>query len=677
MHILNNLSFTIVAYTLKKRKMYMKNIAYLSVILALVFMGSCTDELENKGRVVSDEEKGVDLQFTSLQAANITSGIRVFGFEENNLFVSENPTVALADTSLKQRMSLPVTTTGQDKIVLVANAGSKGTQTPFISTFQPYVLSYTDVMFSLVDVGFGLPEPTQYYYGNKSFPLSVTAPVPEYTIYMNNLCSRTVVDFVDEYPGSIDSVQVWIDNVGKSIRFDGTTSAVGTTEKYGFYPMLGDTLAKDSFLVFPSQLSTKPIINALFYLKSGSIKQFKKTLTYDFVSNKVLDFTFDLTNVKDTMDLTVVMKDWDGTVMQTMGSSLNLGMKLNGGYAPNYTKADITLSNAFTNTISYPIIYEQLPVNAIGVDSLNLSIPIGNTELGSYKITNILLYDEDGSFEALIDTMSFEMQLNLNVISAPVYGRTGYDNYVFKRLMQTVDGSSGSVYPGTSIMTQIITNPTYNVFTNLGVFGLSQATVRNENRLSAWNIPSSYSTLSTVNIDSMGAMLTQMIQFGLPPTQVRTIDLRNLPKLSSIYLGANLMIDINLAGLKSLSSFTSGFTTADLLALRTVNISGTNITMLPIGATAITSLYWSACNITDVLLNASKPQLLAMTGIKLLDLSNNKLTSYPALSSLAAAGLTSYNVSGNSIVSCALVWMKPFGEINIIPQRTGFNWWCP
>lgn len=644
----------------------MKNSTYISWILVLLplFFCGCKEDMTPQDKT-PDSGQGL-FYFSTKNVSGISSGIRVFAFDKDDHFWLENPTVPLADTAIYQSITLPL---GEDKLVLLANAGAKGTQAPIVTPLSPHMASLSDVMLRLNDNGSGLEQPVKYFYGLKVFQL-VAGPDQKIQVEMKNLCSKVEAIFTNGVENTIDSVRMSIENAGKDILFNGTVSAVGTTLPHTFRKGTNQLVASDTFLLFPSKAGVPPVVHATFYLHNGHTRIFQKELSYAFVSNKVLRFTFDLQDVEDQIDLTVQTTDWEGTHTQTVQS--NLTMTLNGGNPANYTMADITLQYNFSPSTVYPIIFRQLALTPDGSGGLKLAVPLSNLEQGKYRVTDITLYDVEGSFPALKDTVDFDMGFDLNNIPANVYGRPQYENLLLKKWLKVVDGNGGQTFPGTTLIGQINGNPSFDLTTSLPTLGITQTTVRGEARISAWNLPSATaSLLAHFIVPAEIKAMKQLTTLALPTCLVRDIDLRNLPSLTSLTLAGNTMTDINVSGCKGLTSFSSGFTAQDFAALTTLNCSYTGITTLSASLVNLTSLTWTNSNLSL----ANVQVIKGYTKLTLLDISANLLTDYPDFSGLLL--LTTYRVSGNNIISCALAYMHKFGADNILPQRTGNNWWCP
>lgn len=648
----------------------MANLKHIRTLLfiPLLALGGCRDEsIVNE----SEEEASAKISIAPQYVSGITSGIRALGFAGDNHFIVENPTITLSDTAIIHTMNLPV---GDVQIVLLANAGAKGNVTSLASPLNPHVTLFTDPMFRLTDAGHGLPEPPKYFYGHQTVALVLNA-VPQVQIQMKNLCSKADIRFTNTIPNTIDSVQVYIENAGREILFNGMVSATGTTTKHSFKKGAGNLVQPDTFLLFPSKTGTTPILHAIFYQTSGHTRVFSKTLTgYQFISNKILRFTFDLANVQDYITLFVQLTDWEGTV--TQGVNSNLTMTFAGGNPANYTAADVTLLYQYSPTSTYPVKYRRLALQSSG-GNLQLSVPLTNLEQGLYKVTNVRLYDTEGSFEALQDTVSFDMALNLNTIPVTVFGRTQYENNLVKQWLKVLDGNNGLTYPGTAIMNQINTNPTLDLFPSLlATMGFTTSTVRGETRVAGLNV--SNTQILNFAVPAYISALTQFKTFGLAPGLLKTINLSGIPSLTSVNLAGCGMTSVNVSGCTGLANIigiTSGTPlSSDLLALQTLNCSSTSIQVLPAGLTNLKYLYWSNCGLPQVAVTV----ISGYTQLITLDISANQLTDYPNFSTLVGLNtLTTYIVTWNNIVSCALPYMNKFGENNILPQRTGNNWWCP
>lgn len=643
----------------------MKNKYTSWIMIFLLWVGGgCKEDIVREEKTDGGEQG--QFYFSTRSVSGISSGIRVFAFDKDNHFWLENPTVPLADTSVYQPVTLPL---GEDKLVLLANAGTKGTQAPIFTPLSPHMASITDVMLRLNDNGSGLERPVKYFYGLKIFQL-VAGPDQKIQVEMKNLCSKVEAVFLNGVENTIDSVRISVENAGKDILFNGTVSAVGTTLPHTFKKGVDNLVASDTFLLFPSKVGVAPVVHATFYLHSGHTRVFRKELNYAFVSNKVLRFTFDLQDVEDQIDLTVQMTDWEGTFTQTVQS--NFTMTLNGGNPANYSVADVTLQYNFSPSTIYPIVFRQLALEPDGSGGLKLAVPLSNLEQGKYRVTDIVLYDVEGNFPALQDTVDFDMGFDLNTIPVNIFGRPQYENLLLKTWLKVLDGNSGQTFPGSALMGQINSNPSFDLTPSLPSLGITQTTVRGEARISAWAIPSaSASALANFIVPSEMKAMSQLKAFTLPQSLVRNIDLRNLPALTSLSLAGNTMASINVSGCLGLTSFSNGFTAQDFSALVTLNCSSSGITSLPASLVNLTSLMWANCSLGL----ADIQVVIGYTKLVQLDISDNLLTDYPDFSGLAL--LAAYNVSGNDIISCALAYMHKFGADNILPQRTGNNWWCP
>lgn len=601
--------------------------------------------------------------FSLTSVGGLTSPIRVFGFDADNHFIAENSSIALSDTSVNQRMVLPI---GNDKIVLLTGAGTKGDNASIATVMSPHMASYSDAMLRLTDAGAGLPEPTDYFYGKRLFDLQ-PGPIVNMTIEIKHLCSKSRVEFINSVENTIDSAQVYIENAGREIRFDGTVSSVGTTVRHGFIKSTNNLLPTDEFLLFPSKSGVKPIVHAIFYLASGHQKVFRKELNYQFISNRILKFTFDLTDLEDNIQLTTTIADWDGTTSQTVQSDLKL--RFTNGNALNYTKADVTLQHNFSPGNSYPIHLYGLALAQNTSNQLELSVPLTNLEQGAYTITSVSLYDTDGSFEALRSPVDFDMGFALNSIDADVLSRTQHEYNMIREWLKVMDGNNGATFPSTTTLNQMQTMTDAQMATLLPTLGFTSATIDGQSRITEFNIPSSATALSSFIVSDNARLLMKLNRISLPTCLVRTITAKSLPALATIILSNNTMTSIDLSDCPLLNSFSTNFTTADKLALLSLNVTSTSVSVIPTGLTNLQTLRWGDCSLTDVSVVLSCPNL------SLLDISYNNLTLYPDVHTLTQ--LTSYNVSNNSIISCALSYMRIFGADNILPQNTGYNWWCP
>lgn len=631
-----------------------------AITLTLLASVSCT-KVDESAKPLQAELSQVSFSLTA--ASGITSPIRVFGFDKDNHFIAENTSVPLPDTSVVQQMVLPV---GDDKIVLLTGAGSKGDNALIATTMSPHMASFYDPMLRLTDAGAGLPEPADYFYGKRLFTLQ-SGPIVSMIIEMKHLCSKTRVEFINSVPNTINSAKVYIENAGREIGFDGSTLSVGTTVRHSFVKGANNLLPTGEFLLFPSKSGIKPIVHAILTLADGHQKVFRKEIDYQFISNKILKFTFDLAQLEDNIELTTTIADWDGTVSQTVQSDLKL--RFTNGNATNYTKADVTLQHNFSPTNSYPIHLAGLALTPNAGNQLELSVPLTNLEQGAYTITGVTLYDADGSFEALRAPVDFDMGLALNSIDADVLNRTQHEYNMVREWLKVLDGNAGATFPTTTILNQMQSMTDAQMATLLPTLGFTSTVIGTESRITELNIPSSTSALASFVVTDNARQLMKLNRISLPTCQVRTFSAKNLPALTTVDLSHNTMSSIALSGCPLLTGFSTNFTSADKLALTSLDISSTAISSLPSGLTNLQTLRWANCSLTDV------SAVLACPLLTLLDISYNKLILYPDVTSLTS--LASYNVSNNDIISCALSYMRTYGADNILPQRLGYNWWCP
>lgn len=630
----------------------------VAIILILISSVSCTKESEAPQQQAQFWHKTF-----SLTAVGITSPIRVFGFDKDNHFIAENSSIAPSDISIVQSMILPI---GNDKLVLLSGAGSKGDNALIATTMSPHMASLYDPMLRLTDSSTGLAEPVDYLYGKQTFDL-VAGTIDRIDIEIKHLCSKTQVEFINSIPNTVDHAEVYIENAGREIGFDGSVLSVGTTMRHNFVKDVNNNLLPSGeFLLFPSKNSVKPIVHAILYLANGNQKVFRKEINYQFISNKILKFTFDLKELEDNIKLTTTIADWDGSTSETVQSDLKL--RFNNGNALNYTKADITLQHNFSPSNSYPIHLYGLALTASS-NQLELSLPLTNLEQGAYTITSVKLYDADGSFEALRTPVDFEMGFAINSIDANVLSRTQHEYQMVYQWLKVLDGNGGATYPTTATLNQMPNMSDTDMATLLPTLGFTSSVIDGQSRITELNIPSNVSTLASFIVTDDTRKLMKLNHVSLPTCQVRTISAKNMPALATIVLSNNTISSIDLSDCSQLTSFSAGFTNNDKLALTSLDISSTSITSLPSGLTKMQTLRWANCGLTDV------SSLLACPLLTLLDISYNNLTLYPDLTSLTS--LTVYNVSYNNIISCALSYMRRFGADNILPQRTGYNWWAP
>lgn len=629
----------------------------IAIILIFVTFMSCTKESE------APQQQAQFWHATfSLTAVGITSPIRVFGFDKDNHFVAENNSVAPSNISVVQSMVLPI---GNDKMILLTGAGSKGDNALIATTMSPHMASFYDPMLRLTDSGGGLTEPVDYFYGKQIFDL-VAGSTARIDIEIEHLCSKTEVKFINSVPNTIDHAEVYIENAGREIAFDGRVLSVGTTVRHNFVKDVNNNLlSSGEFLLFPSQNGVKPVVHAILYLANGDQKVFRKEIDYQFISNKILRFTFDLQDLEDNITLTTTIADWDGTNSETVRSDLKL--RFTNGNALNYTKADITLQHNFSPSNSYPIHLYGLALTASS-NQLELSLPLTNLEQGAYTITSVKLYDADGSFEALRTPVDFDMGFAINSIDANVLSRTQHEYQMVYEWLKVLDGNGGATYPTSAILNQMPTMSDTDMATLLPTLGFTSSVIDGQSRVTELNIPY-VGTLASFIVTDDTRKLMKLNHVSLPTCQVRTISAENMPALATIVLSNNTISSIDLSDCSRLTSFSAGFTNNDKLALTSLDISSTSIKSLPSGLTNMQTLRWANCGLTDV------SSLLTCPLLTLLDISYNNLTLYPDFATLTS--LTVYNVSYNDIISCALSYMRRFGADNILPQRTGYNWWAP
>lgn len=649
-------------------KKVFRHIALFFIIPVVVGVASCSVEEE---AVVdspsnSKEEMNVALQMQSQMPTTLNGEIRVLAFNAADKLIKEFSPIAASQMGQTQIIGLP---SGQNKIVLLGNANPVLGIDPLGTALIPGVTSYTDIMFKLQETGGLTGQPMQYYYGKDEFNLQ-PGPLMTRTIVFQNLTSKVRFSYENGFAHLFDSTQVWIENTGKEILFNGTTSSVGTTRHYSFVKGTSGLLQADSFLVFPSISTIPTVIKAKFYLNNGTTMDFSKNIGYAFIPNKILQFIFNIDGLQANIDLSFQVLDWD-TPADSQSISGNLVMALNGGVPANYTRADLLLTYHFSDTYSYSINFPRVALHSVNGQS-QIVAPLNGMELGNYTLEHVQLYDSEGSFPALSTPVNFRLQLNDNAIVANVIGRSAYEQALLKQWLLVFDGNSGNTYPGASIINQINNSPTYNPFTDDVALGLSVQTINGEQRLTGLNVNNR--GIGTLNVPAYGAYFTKLTSLSCTNNSLTSLNLSVLSYLQTVNLDHNALASINLSGCKSLAAFDASFTTSDYQALKILNCSNTSITQLSGSLTELTALYWSGCGLTD-------SQVTGISGyhkLVTLDISNNKLTVYPGFAALVALGvLTNYSVKDNDIVSCALSYMNPFGENNILNQRTGFNFWCP
>lgn len=647
-------------------KRVLQYIVFCFSMLTVITLSGCSSEEIVSENGLSEEEAKVTLQLRSQVNTSLTGDIRVLAFNASDKLVKEFPAIPAAQIGQTQIITLP---TGQNKIILLGNANPELGIDPLATGLTPGVTSYTDVMFRLQTTNSLMADPRQFYYGKDEFNLQPGA-ITTRSIELKNLTSKARVSYKNGFANLFDSAHVWIENTGKEIDFRGTVTSVGTTKHHIFKKGTDGILKADSFLVFPSISTTPTALKAKFYLNNGTTMDFSKNLNYTFVSNKILQFIFDLDGLQANIDLSFQVLDWDKPDNnQSISGNMLLG--LTGGVAANYTYADIHLTYHFSATYSYPIDFHKVALHAVN-GQLQLINPLNNMELGNYTLESVQLYDAEGSFPALSASTDFRIELNNNNISANVIGRSGYEQHLLKQWLLILDGAGGNTYPGSTIINKINNTPLYNPFDDSSLLGLTIQSINGEPRLTGLNIAGK--NLSTLNVPSDATYFTQLTTLACDNNSLQSLSLGNLPKLQSVTMHHNALATINLQGCKNLTTFDSGFQAADHQFLKTLNCSNTSVTQLSSAFTELTALYWGGCALTD-------SQVTGISGYQkliTLDIGNNKLTIYPDFAALVALGvLKNYTVKDNNIVSCALSYMTPFGEDNILNQRTGFNFWCP
>lgn len=648
-------------------KKVFRHIAFCFIIPVVVGVASCSvGEEVDVTDSPSNEVMNVALQIQSQVPNTLNGEIRVLAFNAADKLINEFSSIAASQIGQTQIVGLP---SGQNKIVLLGNANPVSGVDPLGTALVPGVTSYTDILFKLQENNGVTDDPEQFYYGKDEFELQ-PGPMTTRNIILKNLTSKVRFSYSNGFANLFDSAQVWIENTGKEIDFRGTTVSVGTTRYHSFLKESNGLLRADSFLVFPSISTTPTVVKAKFFLNNGTTMDFSKNIGYVFIPNKILQFIFNIDGLQATIDITFQILDWD-TPDNNQSISGNLVMALNGGVASNYTYADLSLTYHFSDTYSYPIKFNRVALNAVNGLS-QIVAPLNKMELGNYTLESVQLYDAEGSFQALPTSVDFQLQLNDNAVTANIIGRSEYEQNLLKQWLLVIDGNSGNTYPGSSVINQINNTPSYNPFTDAATLGLTLQTIAGEQRLIGLDV--SNRGLGTLNVPADAAYLTKFASLSCNNNNLTSINLSPLFYLQAVHLDHNPLASINLSGCKSLTAFDANFISANYQSLKTLNCSNTSITQLSASLTELTALYWSGCSLTD-------SQVTGISGyhkLVTLDISNNKLTVYPDLAALVALGaLTSYLVRDNDIVSCALSYMLPFGENNILNQRTGFNFWCP
>lgn len=635
--------------------------------LAIILLTACYEKEETSDVPAAGEKTERQFSLAGVNIANITApGIRVLAFNLHDEFQMETATIPLADTAQVQTIVMPP---GNTTIVLLGNAGSQGIQGPLASSLMPYINKLSDVMFRLATKNDGsLETPSQYYYGKGLFN-TATSGIPQ-KIDIKNLCSKVNVHFINTLPHAIDSVHMYIENIGKEVAFNGQTLSSGKTGTYTFHQGTDGLVKADSFLVFPNMTGTTPEVDASFYLRSGGIRKFKKILTgYNFISNKVLHFTYNLNGVQDSVLLNITVADWERSSSELITGQLMLRINVaSSANANRYTRADVTLRHRLSSGGLYSEEFHDLPLRLVAADVLELQKPITNLDQRAYEIISIVLYDSEGHFEALDAPKSIsDMQLGLNTMDVSVFGRKSYENALLKKWLKVMDGNGGNTYPGATIISQINSNPQLDILTTAIASDIHTSVINGETRITGLNLSNKSLAHFTVPAEMSG--LTKFSTLDLSNNLLTNIDVSSLRGLVNVNFSGNLLTNINISGCHGITAFpTNLFPTT---ALTTLNCSGTQIKELPASMPLLTNLYWAGCGVMQNKITV----VTNYTALRTLDISANQLTVYPDVKSLT--NLINYNVSGNNIISCALSYMKIFNTENILPQRTGFNWWCP
>lgn len=310
-------------------KRVLQHIVLCLSMLTATGLASCSrEEVVSEKNPSEGEEAKVALLLNASGYSSLSGEIRILAFNAADKLVKEFPSISVAQMGQTQVINLP---TGQNKIVLLGNANPVSGVDPLATALVPGVTSYTDVMFRLQTTNSLMDNPQQYFYGKDEFDLQ-PGPMMTRNIVFKNLTSKARIAYKNGFANLFDSAHVWIENTGKEINFRSTTTAVGTTRHQRFFKGTDGILKADSFLVLPSIATSPTTLKATFYLNNGNTMNFSKSLNYTFVSNKILQFIFDLDGLQANIDLSFEVLDWEKPD-SNQSISGNMLLKLNGGVA--------------------------------------------------------------------------------------------------------------------------------------------------------------------------------------------------------------------------------------------------------------------------------------------------------------------------------------------------------
>ena len=549
---------------------------------------------------------------------------------------------------------------GDNKIVVLGNANILSNIDQIATPLTPGVTRYDDILFS---------QTAQYYYGKTEIDLQI-AQNQTYNIDITNLCSKIRASFLNQTANMYDSVILYIDNISNTTLFNGSITASKIERSAKFTKDGSGLLAKDSLLVFPDIATTPAVahtIRAKFY-KSGVESQYTENIEHNFKSNKVLNILFDIKNTIADIDLTITESDWECQTQDTKSGIITFN--LNSTPTVSYSsKVDIKIEREVSPTEKYPIEYHNIPISIVdGV--LQTTTPIATIETGDYTIKSIVLHDSEGSFQALIDEQPFTVGIVNSIAPINILTRAQYEHNILKEWFLILDGVGGNSYPGATIYNKISTQPSYNLFTDAAALNITTQSIDGEERIS--NLDISSKSLNSLNTIEKVKELKRLTQLSCTDNQIANIDLRDLPNLQSIKIGGNEASIINLNGCSNLESFDLSFTAQDYAALQVLDCGDSKIKILSPSFVNLENLTWHSCNLTetDIAILSNYLKLLK------LDISNNNLQQYPNVEFLTDLLLVDYNVSNNSIITCAFPYMKIYGVNNILKQRLRINSWC-